>query len=208
MFRYATTSVKSKLARTWTVNNGDNAYFSVDGTNLWARFNQDPNADLDFWGFNQDPNTYLPLYFAPPGVTPHAEVQDAYATPSYFSYPGNFTYYPTTNYYYENTSPDLGTNELTMLDVIGWTLVAPPPTLVIGKSGATHIVLSWPTNDTGFTLQERTNLASGSWIASGSGSTNPAVIPNPSVPKFYRLYQSVAPVERQHWRKFNPLRPA
>jgi hypothetical protein len=206
LFRYATNSTNATLARTWTTNNGDNAYFSVDGTNLWGRFNTTPGGDLgDLWGFNQDPVSYLPLYWSPPGITPHAEVQDAYATSSYFSYPTNFIGYPTTNYYYENTSPDLGTNELTMLDIIGWTLAAnvkqpTPPAISIVRSGTRQITLSWSTNVTGYTLQERTNLTSGSWLASATGAKSPAVITIAGAKEFYRLYNptvkpSVAPAE-------------
>jgi hypothetical protein len=193
LFRYATNDANSTLARSWTLSNGDNAYFSIDGTNLWARFNNIVGADLgDFWGFNQDPDTLLPIYWAPPGTTPHAEVQDAYATPSYFSYPDNFIGYPTTNYYYENTSPDLATNELTMLDVIGWTLsanvkTAGPPAVSLVRSGAHQITLSWPTNVAGYTLQEKTNLLSGSWVASATGAKTPAVITITNTQKFYRL---------------------
>ena len=56
--------------------------FPWTGQNLWVRFNGLLAGDLgDFWGFNQDPVTYLPLYWSPPGVTPHAEVQDAWIAP-------------------------------------------------------------------------------------------------------------------------------
>ena len=138
MFRYATNSANTTLARSWTTDNGDNAYFSVDGTNLWGQFNTVPGGDLcDFWGLAQDPVTYLPLYFSLPGVTPHAEVQDAYGTPGFFSY---------------------------------------------------------PTNDTGYVLQENIGLAPGSWVGSATGYANPAVITATSAQKFYRLhYQPVAP---------------
>jgi hypothetical protein len=190
LFRYATNSDDATLARSWTLTNGDNAYFSVDGTNLWARFNTIVGADLgDFWGSSQDPVSLLPLHWSPPGITPHAQVQDAFGTPGFFSYPANFVNYPTTNYYYENTSPDLATNELTMLDVLGWTLIAnvKPPAISIGRTGAHQMTLSWPTNFTGYTLQERTNLTSGSWVASATGAKNPAVITITNGQKFYRL---------------------
>jgi hypothetical protein len=193
LFRYATNSADATLARTWTLDNGDNAYFSVDGTNLWARFNNLLGADLgDFWGVDYDPVSFLPLYWSPPGVTPHAQVQNAYATESYFSYPTNFAFYPTTNYYYENTSPDLATNEFTMLDVIGWTLTAnltqpAGPVISIAKTGANQITLSWAASAAGYSLQERANLASGSWVASATGAENPAVITIANAQKFYRL---------------------
>jgi hypothetical protein len=196
LFRYATNGINALLARSWTTNNGDNAFFSVDGTNVWFRFNTDSDGDLgDFWGVAFDTNTFLPVYWSPVGVFPHAEVQDAFATPGFFAYSNNFVGYPTTNSYYENTSPDLGTNELTMMDVIGWTLIPhlPPPVLAVAFSGANKETVSWSANYTGFSLQERTNLNSGSWIASASGTNNPAVITNSLSHKYYRLYEAAVP---------------
>jgi hypothetical protein len=194
LFRYATNSTDRTLARTW-ITTGDNAFFSVDGTNLWARFNMIPNSDLgDLWGFSQDPNTFLPLYWSPPGVTPHAEVQDAFSTASYFSFPENFKFFPTTNYYYENTSPDLGTNELTMLDIIGWTLIAksaPPMIPAVSFVGSgTKLTLSWPTNAAGYSLQQSPSLKPGSWVAAATGAQNPAVITIANSQEFYRLVNS------------------
>ena len=87
LFRYAT-----NLSRTYTTN-GDDAYFSVDGTNLLARFNMKSGGDYSDW------YSYS-VTWAPPGQTPVSQVQDA------FSGPGN--------------AFDLGVNELTMLDVVGW----------------------------------------------------------------------------------------
>ncbi|HXB58940.1 MAG TPA: NF038122 family metalloprotease [Candidatus Acidoferrales bacterium] len=163
LFRYMTNS--TGLTRTWTTS-GDNAYFSVDGTNLWARFNQNPGGDFhDWWS-----NTGL---WAPPGVTPYPQVQDAYA--------------------YPDTAPDLGSNELAGLDVIGYTLAVPPlppPVLTIVAGSGKTLILSWPANDTGFTLQESTSLLSGSWADSATGSTNPATIVPATPAKFYRLYEN------------------
>jgi hypothetical protein len=191
LFRYSTNSTDQTLARTW-ISTGDNAFFSVDGTNLWARFNMIPHADLgDLWGFSQDQNTLLPLYWSPPGVTPHAEVQDAISTASFFSYPENFEFFPTTNYYYENTSPDLATNELTMLDIIGWTLSAkatqPPVPVVSFVRGGMQLTLSWPTNAAGYSLQQSSSLKPGSWVAAATGAQNPAVIPIANSQEFFRL---------------------
>ena len=60
LFRYATNSANSLLTHTYTTN-GDNAYFSVDGTNLWQRFSQQAGTDYgDFWGFYQNQVTFLP----------------------------------------------------------------------------------------------------------------------------------------------------
>ena len=191
LFRYSTNGIGSTVARSWTTN-GDNAFFSVDGTNLWSRFNTDSGGDYgDFWGIHQDPITFLPVYWSPPGVTPHAEVQNAFGTPGYFGYPANFL--PAI--YSENTSPDLGTNELTMMDVIGWTLIThlPPPMLTMAIRGSQKLAISWPASYAGYTLQERTNLMSGSWITSATGTNNPAVVTNNISHKYYRLYQAAVP---------------
>jgi hypothetical protein len=193
LFRYATNGTGSTLTRSWSTSNGDNAFFSVDGTNLWSRFNTDPTGDYgDFWGFDYDQTTGLPIYWSPPGVTPHAEVQDAFGTPGFFGYPENFL--PDYDYS-ENTAPDLGTNELTMMDVIGWTLIThlPPPVLTMAASGSHKLAISWPAGYAGYTLQERTNLMSGSWITSATGTNNPAVVTNNVAHKYYRLYQAATP---------------
>jgi hypothetical protein len=166
LFRYDT-----NLNRTFTTS-GDNAYFSVDGTNLWARYNQDSDGDYgDFWS--------LTGYWAPPGKIAGPQVQDAFGTSGQYE--------------------DIGVNEKSMLDVVGWTLVPPViptnPVISIAHNGAGHIKISWSTNSSQFSLQESTNLNSSSaWVASASGSTNPAVILSSSVKKFYRLvYQPPAP---------------
>ena len=157
LFRYTT-----NLSRTFTTS-GHNAYFSVDGTNLWARYNQESDGDYgDFWSDIG--------YWAPPGQTAGPQVQDAYATSGQYE--------------------DIGVNEKAMLDVVGWTLAVTvtPPVIAIAPSGASHVKLSWSTNASQFTLQESTNLSSSvSWIASATGSTNPATILSSSAKKFYRL---------------------
>jgi hypothetical protein len=161
-----------KLERTFTVN-GDNAYFSVDATNLWARYNMVSYGDYGDWWSDND------VFWAPPGITPHPQVQDAFGAPG--------------------TVQDLATNELTALDVIGYTLAAavtpPSPTLSIASGGSGMLMLSWPTSATGFSLEERTSLSSGSWKVSTSGSANPALVPVAASGKFYRLStQSVGAV--------------
>jgi hypothetical protein len=196
LFRYTT-----NLVRTFTTN-GDNAYFSVDGTNLWARFNTDPGGDYgDWWSVD--------TFWAPPGLTPHPQVQDAFGNPG--------------------TIEDLGPNELAMLDAVGWTLASPlpiaAPPLWIVTSGAGQVTILWPDSFSGYVLQERTNLASGSWVASATGPTNPAAITTTSQ-KFYRLYNpnptvipeivraNLAPVQSKRTgplqlvtRVFSPARP-
>src|ERR1035437_1817736 len=112
LFRYA-----NNLSRTYTTN-GDNAYFSVDGTNLLARFNMNAKGDYSDW-------SSFDSKWAPPGTTPHPQVQDAFSTPGVVI--------------------DYGINELAMLDVIGWTVVADgnPPTVTMDSptpSGAYNVV--------------------------------------------------------------------
>ena len=163
LFRY-TTNLSGRF-RTYTTA-GDNAYFSVDGTNLLARFNMNSGGNYsDWWSATG--------HWAPPGVTPHPQVQDAFATP--------------------NTAFDVGSNELAMLDVVGWTLaVVSPPHVKIVRSGANQFTLSWTNTASGFVLQERTNLLAGAWANATTGSTNPAVIVSTNKQKFYRLYNATA----------------
>lgn len=157
LFRYTT-----NLVRTWTTN-GDNAYFSVDGTNLLARFNQNAGGDYhDWWS-----HTNL---WAPPGVTPYPQVQDAYATPG--------------------ATPNLGSNELAGLDIIGYTLAPPAAVLSIAVSGKNRFTLTWPSALSGYELQQRTNLLKGVWGVSLTGSTNPAVIAATNPVVFFRLCQT------------------
>ena len=163
LFRYDT-----NLNRSFTTN-GDNAYFSVDGTNLWARYNTNPGGDYgDWWSDNLD-------FWAPLGVRPHAQVQDAFGAPAIFQ--------------------DLGTNELTALDVVGYTLAsagltAPSaPKLSIAKSGPGQITVSWPGSGTSYALEETTDLNSRQWALSAGGTVNPATIQLSGTQKFYRLAQ-------------------
>lgn len=162
LFRYDT-----NLNRSFTIN-GDNAYFSVDGTNLWARYNTDPTGDYGDWWSDND------IFWAPPGITPGPQVQDAFADPGTFQ--------------------DLGTNEFAALDIIGYTLataaVLPPPTrptLAILSSGPGQVTVSWAASALGFSLEETADLNSGLWIPSLTGAANPAVIQVTDTQKFYRL---------------------
>jgi hypothetical protein len=162
LFRYTT-----NLTRTY-ITSGDNAYFSVNGTNLLARYNMDPSGDYGDWWSEDD------IFWAPPGHMPVPQVQDAFADPGTFQ--------------------DLGTNELALLDVIGWTLTGnhipatARPSITYDASIPGQISMSWPAYFDGFTLQESTSLAPGSWA--DSGNTNiPAYFLTYDAPKFYRLSQ-------------------
>lgn len=157
LFRYTT-----NLVRTWTTN-GDDAYFSIDGTNLLARFNQQPDGDYgDFWSKTGT--------WSPPGTTPVGQVQDAFGGPGVFQ--------------------DEGPNELAILDVLGYTLASSRPTLNLVPSGANQVTLSWPSNFTGFVLQERTLFGGGTWTASASGGTTPATVATTGTQKYFRLIKN------------------
>lgn len=164
LFRYTT-----NLVRTFTVS-GDDAYFSIDGTNLLARYNMNSGGDYgDWWSF------FFPSNWSPvTGVTlNYPQVQDAFSGP--------------------NVAIDIGAAELAALDVVGWTLAtaptAPPP-LSIVRNGANQFTLSWTNTANGYVLQERTNLIAGAWNFSVTGSTNPAVLTTAVSQTFYRLYKS------------------
>jgi len=160
LFRYTT-----NVVRTWTTN-GDNAYFSVDGTNLLARFNQQLGGDFhDWWSYTN--------LWAPPGVTPYPQVQDAYA--------------------YPDTSPDLGSNELSGLDVIGYTLASSVPKIRIQASGKNLFTISWLATSSGYVLQQSTNLSRNVWTDSATGSTNWVTLTFTNTDEFFRLAKVSAP---------------
>lgn len=161
--------------RTYTTN-GDNAYFSLDDTTLLARFNQDPTGDYSDWWSPGDQR------WSPPGTPTVAQVQDAFGATGGFQ--------------------ELGTNELTALDIIGYTLAGatvitptnPPassdgPTLTLARNGAGQVTLSWPDDGGGWVLQESANMTPGSWTDAVTGSDNPAVLPATATRSFYRLAQ-------------------
>lgn len=165
LFRYQTNSSPPLLTRTY-VTTGDSAYFSVDGTNLLARFNMVSGGDYgDWWSFSG--------HWAPSGVTPYEQVQDA------FGYP--------------DTTPNLGSNELAALDVMGYTIVQPRAVMKVVQSGKNQVTISWLGGYV-YTLQENTNLLSPNWVNSATGTTNPAVIISTNKVKFYRLSRSLPTV--------------
>ncbi|MGA2542364.1 MAG: NF038122 family metalloprotease [Verrucomicrobiota bacterium] len=71
LFRYSSTG-----ARTFTTD-GDDAWFSLDGTNLLVRFNQQPDGDYgDWWSNDGQPHTpRVQDAFFTPGATPHPTVE-------------------------------------------------------------------------------------------------------------------------------------
>ena len=164
LFRYDS-SGKRTLSTT-----ASEAYFSVDGKTLLARFNQDPEGDFSDWWSDGD------LYWSPPGTTPRAQAQDAFATPGVFE--------------------ELGPNELAALDIIGWTLAGNsqplPPSITIVLSGQGQVTLSWSRDVPGFVLQTSANLSANAWTDAPTGAANPAVIPIASGRQFFQLYKAPA----------------
>jgi len=173
LFRYTTNRIRTYIT------NSDDAYFSADGTNLLARYNMDPGGDYgDWWSVNY-PTNWSPVTG---NTVNYPQVQDAY------SGPGN--------------ALDLGSAELAALDVVGWTpafaTANTAPSLKIVRTAANQFTLSWTNTATGYVLQENTNLlTSATWIASATGTTNPAVIVSSTARKFYRLYKAVTPFVAQ-----------
>ena len=61
------------------------------------------------------------------------------------------------------------------------------PLLSIVPVGAGQARISWTPNTSGFVLQETTNLSTGPWVNSASGSSNPVIVPATLPIKSYRL---------------------
>ena len=75
-----------------------------------------------------------------------------------------------------------------------WNVVVPPPLpfLNIQRSANTNVVLSWPTNFTGFTLEANTNLTTNVWSVVSpapavSGTNNVVTNATSGSTRFYRL---------------------
>ena len=64
---------------------------------------------------------------------------------------------------------------------------AEAPVLRIEPHSIGQAQLSWSPSTPGFVLQETTNIATGQWINSPSGATNPVIVPATLPAKWYRL---------------------
>ena len=101
LFRYSAAGTRSFTASTNAIS-----YFSINGgTNKLVNFNQGFGGESDYgdWGDGVSPADGK-------GNTP-ALVQDAFGTPG--------------------SAPDLGINELTALDVVGWNVIPEPSTVAL-----------------------------------------------------------------------------
>ena len=77
-----------------------------------------------------------------------------------------------------------------------WNVVVPPPppSLKIQRSANTNVVLSWPTNFPGFTLEANTNLTTNVWgvvspAPAVSGTNNVVTNATSGSTRFYRLHK-------------------
>jgi len=132
--------------------------FTTSGDN--ARFSIDGTTFLA--RFNQNSSGDYGDWWTAGAHTP--QVQDAFLT--------------------AGATPDLGV-EVTALDVIGYD---PSPRLAMTHGGAGQVIISWTPATPGFVLQQCTNLVTGLWINSITGSTNPVTVSATSVPgKYYRV---------------------
>ena len=116
-FRYSTNGVRSFAYGTNTV-----AYFSINGgTTKLVSFNQDPGADFGDWSDGVIPSDGS-------GNTP-GQVQDAFGTP-----------WDGTDYN-GYAAANLGANELTGFQVIGYELVPEPSSYVLFGLGSIGVLL-------------------------------------------------------------------
>ena len=89
------------------------------------------------------------------------------------------------------TSGGYSTGGTLWLDMVTLSGDVIPPVLAIQRAGDL-LYLSWPTNRWVFTLESRTNLASGSWAAFGpppivTSGRNLVITTNVAAPRFFRL---------------------
>jgi hypothetical protein len=86
------------------------------------------------------------------------------------------------------TATDGGTNGTGIVFslTLGATSVSAPQLTIIGSG--TNVILTWPANATGFTLQSTTNLVPPVTWSTGSGQ-NAVTNPISGIQKFYRLSQ-------------------
>lgn len=129
------------------------SYFSLDGVNQLARFNQfepiDQNgvasADFgDWWSAGK-------VYWSPPGTKPKPQVQDAFGTPG--------------------ATPSLEV-ELTALDVIGYDLLTAQPIVQTPTHNANSFSFVWSAlPGQSYQVQFTTNLTGNVWNNLGSPVT-------------------------------------
>jgi hypothetical protein len=138
LFRYSSTPG----VRNYTTS-GDNAYFSLDGTNDLARYNQNAGADYgDWWSASGDPH--------------QPQVQDAYGTPG-----------ATPNLGVELTVLDVvGWN------LASAVASAPAPLFTSIKHTNNTVTLTWSTvSGLNYQLLYKANLLQNTWSNLGSSFT-------------------------------------
>jgi hypothetical protein len=127
-------------------------------------------------------------------IMPQLNGQDAFANPLLFDATGyggaNYTYDTPmlTGYDTYNISlwMDYALTSLTLVDA------SLPPTLQISLTSSNYVGLSWPTNSTGFTVQQNSNLAITNWVNATDAvnivnANYQASIPTTNGTRFFRL---------------------
>jgi len=95
-----------------------------------------------------------------------------------------------TNWIVEDGTGNQNTNGVppeVPFDTTSFTTTPASPALAIVLNGPGAATISWTPATPGFTLQEKTSLASGNWSNSPSGPTNPITVPVTLPTQFYRL---------------------
>jgi hypothetical protein len=139
--------------------NGHRSFTTASSAQAW--FSLDGTTRLV--RFNQDATGDFQDWYSPGGQTPR--VQDAFAAPG--------------------ATPDPNV-ELIALDVMGYHFLV--PTIAIANAGNGIVTISWSPNTPGFVLQESTDLLSGTWLNSASGTNNPVTLSSTATLKFFRVF--------------------
>ncbi len=129
-------------------------------------------------------------------IMPQFNGQDAFVNPLMFDatgYAGNsFTHLTPTLTGFDTYNISLWIDfALTGLTLVDASL--PPPTLRISLTSSNYFRLSWPTNSTGFTVQQNSNLGTTNWVSATNavsivGTNNQGMRPRLTGTSFFRLH--------------------
>jgi hypothetical protein len=129
-------------------------------------------------------------------IMPQLNGNDAFANPLQYDctgYAGNSFPYTTalTGYdtYLIHMWGDFALTQLTLVDAS----VIVQPTLQISLTSSNYVRLNWPTNSTGFTLQQNSVVGTTNWVDATNSvnvvaTNNQVILPALTVNNFFRLY--------------------
>ena len=130
-------------------------------------------------------------------IMPQLNGNDAFANPQPYDCTGyagmSFPYAPALTGYDTYIISMWGDFALTQLTVVDASLPSPaPPTLQMAMLSANSFRLNWPTNSTGFTVQQNSSLGTTNWVSvtnavSFVGTNYQADIPTAGGARFFRL---------------------